>query len=256
MVELFQVLGGIAGLSGVALGVLFLLYRDFVRTIIREKMFRALTPAQATALFGAVIVLAFTIAILGLFVTLADGEGAQRFMVMAGILLAFLLAVLLVAVRVVTGGRRSPTDDGTTVERALTQVARHVARAEPDRAERILEGAGVDREAEEFWYWKARIALARGHVPVALGYTDEALQLDARNPHAVALKIKLLLLGDEVGDRERAAALASASEGFGAELDVWLRRLRAEGMFEPGVRTNTELDDRCPLPARHGLETA
>ncbi|MET7606550.1 hypothetical protein ABZS96_29440 [Streptomyces avermitilis] len=43
MVELFQVLAGIAGFGGVALGVLYLLYRDFVRDIIRTRMFRTLS---------------------------------------------------------------------------------------------------------------------------------------------------------------------------------------------------------------------
>ncbi|MFD5628674.1 hypothetical protein [Streptomyces sp. NPDC127072] len=253
MVELFQVLGGIAGFGGIALGVLYLLYRDFVRDIIRNRMFRTLTSAQATALFGAVIVLAFSVAILGIFATLAESEGIQQFLVLVGMLLLFLLAVVFIAARVATGPRARPRrngDGGTRVERSLTTVRRHVALNEPDQAERALEASGADRETEEFWYWKARIALTRSNFPVASGYVEEALKLDARNPHGLALKITLLLLANEPARRDRAARLAEENTGLSAELDAWLRRLRAEGMFDGGVRTRSELEARCPLPTR------
>lgn len=254
MLELFQILGGIAGFGGVALGVLYLLYRDFVRNIIQHKMFRALTAGQATGLFGAVIVFAFAIAILGIFATLADGGGAQQFMILVGIVLVFLLAALLLVGRLLTGGRRKGPETGAAEERSLAKVARLIAGNEPDQAERALEAAGTDRESEEFWYWKARIALARSNPAVAARYVDEALKIDPRNPHGIALKIRILLVGQNPADRDEALRLAGASEGISSELDVWLRRLRAEGMFDVRVRTNTELDERCPLPARHGRQ--
>lgn len=252
MLELFQVLGGIAGFGGVALGVLYLLYRDFVRDIIRNKMFRALTATQATALFGAVIVLTFTVAILGIFATLAESKSVQQFVVLVGMLLVFLLAVLFIAARVATGSsRRAPRAAGTTgVERSLTTVRRHVERDEPEPAERALEASRLDRESEEFWYWKARIALARGNRQGAARYADEALGLDARSPHALALKIMLLLLGNDPAQRDRAVRLAGESTGLSAELDTWLRRLRAENMFDGGMRTRTGFEARCPLPTR------
>lgn len=257
MLELFQVLGGIAGFGGLALGVLFLIYRDLIRSIIQNKMFRTLTAGQATGLFGAVIVFTFTIAILGIFATLADGQGAQQFMILVGILLVFLLAALALGGRLLTGGRRGGPQAGAAAEeKSLAKVARLVAGNEPDQAERALEAAGTDRESEEFWYWKARIALARSNPAVAAGYVDEALKIEPRNPHTIALKIRILLVGRAPADRDRAVQLAAASEGISSELDVWLRRLRAEGMFEIRVRTNTELDERCPLPARHGQATA
>jgi len=252
MLELFQVLGGIAGFGGVALGVLYLLYRDFVRDIIRTRMFRTLTSAQATALFGAVIVLAFAVAILGIFATVAESKGIQQFVVLVGMLLLFLLAVLFIGARVATGARsrKQPSPGATGVERSLTTVRRHVAANEPDQAERALEASDADREAEEFWYWKARIALARSNIQVASGYVEEALKLDARNPHSLALKIMLLLLGNDSAQRDRATRLAGDSTGLSTELDAWLRRLRAEGMFDVGMRTRTELESRCPLPTR------
>ncbi|MEU5806601.1 hypothetical protein [Streptomyces sp. NPDC047718] len=251
----FQLLGAMAGLGGVALGVLFVVYRDFVRSLIRQKMFRTLTPAQATGLFGAVITFTFAIAILGIFATLAEGAGAKRFMVLVGVLLAFLLLALLLTGRFVNPGRRGP-DAGAAEERTLARVARLVAAGEPAQAERALEAPGTDRSSEEFWYWKARIALAGGNTAVAAGYVEEALKLEPRNPHALALKIRILLVGQDPADLGRAVRLAEAGQGLSEELDVWLRRLRAEGMFEVGVRTNTALDERCPLPAREGGRAA
>ncbi|MEV7612955.1 hypothetical protein [Streptomyces sp. NPDC089799] len=243
----FQILGAIAGFGGVALGVLFMIYRDFIRNLIRTKMFRTLTPAQATGLFGAVITFTFAIAVLGIFATLADGAGALNFMVMVGTVLLFLLAVLVVAVRFMSPALRGPVE-----ERTFPRVARLVSAGEPAQAERALEAPGTDRESEEFWYWMARIALVRGNTAVASGYVEEALRREPRNPHGIALKIRILLVSQDPADLGRAVQLSEASEGLDGELDVWLGRLRAEGMFEVGVRTNTHLDERCPLPARHG----
>ncbi|MEU7382746.1 hypothetical protein AB0A91_22665 [Streptomyces sp. NPDC042207] len=247
MVELFQVLGGIAGFGGVALGVLYLLYRDLVRDIIRRRMFRTLTSAQATALFGAVVVLAFVVAILGIFATLAESRGVRQFLVLVGMLLLFLLAVLFIAVRVVTGPARTRAGGA---ERRLAAVRRHVESGKPDQAERALEASRPDRESSGFWYWKARIALVRSNLDVAYGYVEEALRLDARDPYSIALKIELLLLAGDSERRDRAARLSVESTGLSGELDAWLRRLRAEGMFGGGVRTRTELEARCPLPTR------
>ncbi|MFF9123870.1 tetratricopeptide repeat protein [Streptomyces sp. NPDC014889] len=248
MVELFQVLGGIAGFGGVALGVLYLLYRDLVRDIIRRRMFRTLTSAQATALFGAVVVLAFVVAILGIFATLAESKGIRQFLVLVGMLLLFLLAVLFIAVRVVTGPAARAGAGGA--ERRLTAVRRHVESGEADQAERALEASRPDRESPGFWYWKARIALVRSNLDVAYGYVEEALRLDGRDPYSIALKIELLLLAGDSERRDRAARLSVESTGLSGELDTWLRRLRAEGMFGGGVRTRTELEARCPLPTR------
>ncbi|MFB7327848.1 MULTISPECIES: tetratricopeptide repeat protein [unclassified Streptomyces] len=249
MVELFQVLGGIAGFGGVALGVLYLLYRDLVRDIIRRRMFRTLTSAQATALFGAVVVLAFAVAILGIFATLAESTGVRQFLVLVGMLLLFLLAVLFLAVRVVTGPTARAKADGGA-ERRLTTVRRHIESGEADQAERALEASRPDRESSVFWYWKARIALVRSNLDVAYGYVEEALKLDGRDPYGIALKIELLLLTGDPDRRDRAARLSVESTGLSGELDAWLRQLRAEGMFDGGVRTRTEFEARCPLPTR------
>ncbi|MGW5201466.1 tetratricopeptide repeat protein [Streptomyces spiralis] len=251
MVELFQVLGGIAGFGGVALGVLYLLYRDLVRDIIRRRMFRTLTSGQATALFGAVVVLAFAVAILGIFATLAESKSVRQFVVLVGMLLLFLLAVLLITVRTVTGQAARAKDGGRSpAERSLAAVRRHVEGGEPDQAERALDASRLARDSSVFWYWKARIALTRDNLDVASGYVEEALKLDGRDPYGIALKIELLLLANDPDRRDRAARLAEESTGLSGELDAWLRQLRAEGMFGGGVRTRTGLEGRCPLPAR------
>ncbi|MFI7383612.1 tetratricopeptide repeat protein [Streptomyces sp. NPDC049813] len=249
MLELFQVLGGIAGFGGIALGVLYLLYRDLMRDIIRNRMFRSLTPAQATALFGAVVVLAFVVAVLGVFATLAESKGVVQFLVLVAMLLLFLLAVLLVGARVAMGRPpASATGRGGGVDRSLTTVRRHVEREEPDEAERALEVSRTDRDAAEFWYWKARIALVRSNVDVASGYVDEALKLEPRDPFGIALKTELLLLANDPARAVEAERLAASATGLSAGLDAWLRRLRAEGMFGDGLRTRTQLETRCPLP--------
>ncbi|MET7378609.1 tetratricopeptide repeat protein [Streptomyces sp. NPDC005526] len=251
MVEVFQVLGGIAGFGGVALGVLYLLYRDLVRDIIRRRMFRTLTAAQATALFGTVVVLAFAVAILGIFATLAESKGVRQFVVLVGMLLLFLLAVLLIAVRTVTGPSARARGAGRNgAERSLAAVRRHVESDEPDQAERALEASGSARDSSAFWYWKGRIALTRGNLDVAAGYVEEALKLDGRDPYSIALKIELLLLANDPDRRDRAARLSVESTGLSGELDAWLRQLRAEGMFGGGVRTRTQFEARCPLPTR------
>ncbi|MFD4501651.1 hypothetical protein [Streptomyces sp. NPDC058457] len=251
MVEFFQVLGGIAGFGGIALGVLYLLYRDLVRDIIRNRMFRTLSSGQASALFGTVVVLAFVVAVLGVYATLAESRGVLQFLVLVGMLLLFLLAALLIVVRVATGPR-APRPGGTETgtERSTATVRRHVEADEPDAAERALETSRLDRESEEFWYWKARIALARGNLAVASGYVEEALKLDRTNPYSLALKIMLLLLGNDTAGRDRASRLAEESTGLSPDLDAWLRRLRAENMFDDGMRTRTQLQARCPLPTR------
>ncbi|MFF9407507.1 hypothetical protein ACF1B0_18560 [Streptomyces anandii] len=249
MVELFQVLGGIAGFGGVALGVLYLLYRDLVRDIIRRRMFRTLTSAQATVLFGAVVVLAFAVAILGIFATLAESRGVQQFLVLVGMILFFLLAVAFIAVRALTGpAARAGSGGRPDGERSLAAVRRHVESGEPEQAERALEGARPARDSTAYWYWKARIALARPNLDVASGYVEEALKLDARDPYVIALKIELLLLANGRVQRDQAARLSEDSTGLNGELDAWLRQLRAEGMFGEGLRTRTRLESLCPLP--------
>lgn len=112
----------------------------------------------------------------------------------------------------------------------------------------LSASAGVLQNGALLWYWKARVALARGKPEVAAHYIDEALDREPRDEPSVALKIKVLLLSPEPDDRVKARTLATDSRGIGTRLDAWLTRLQAEGMFEPGPRTVTELDTKCPYP--------
>ncbi|WUH98910.1 hypothetical protein OHR68_36270 [Spirillospora sp. NBC_00431] len=112
----------------------------------------------------------------------------------------------------------------------------------------LSASASVLRDGALLWYWKARVALARDRTDVAGRYIDKALGRDPRDEPSIALKIKVLLLSPEPDDRARARTLASGSRGIGDRLDTWLTCLQAEGMFEPGPRTATELDTKCPFP--------
>jgi hypothetical protein len=115
-----------------------------------------------------------------------------------------------------------------------------------DRAlARLTEG---QRSSAQFWYWRSSVALARRNIDVASAYVDEALRRDARHVHSIMLRIKLLLISTRPGDRDRAQALAARSHGITDALDTWLRCLTAEHLFDPGVRSITELDTRCRAP--------
>jgi hypothetical protein len=60
--SVLQTVGGVAGLGGLALGVLLLIYRD----VIRKNIFSSLTKEQSYGLMRLIIVLTFAIAVLGL----------------------------------------------------------------------------------------------------------------------------------------------------------------------------------------------
>jgi hypothetical protein len=99
-----------------------------------------------------------------------------------------------------------------------------------------------------FWYLRSRVALARENLVVTAAYLREALRLDCRHTPSIAAKIHLLLLGNEPADRRAAFELAERSRSISNELDVWLKCLSAERMFDTGIRTATDLATRCPFP--------
>lgn len=251
MADVLRVVGTVAGIGGLALGVLLLVYRDFIRDFIRQRAFRTMSSGQATILLGATIVLTFAIAVLGVFAGFAAGAGAVSFIVLVALLLLFVVAVLVIVTRRGglgggSGGGPPHPDDRDAFER----VVRMIDTGRPDEADRILSQVAPTRQGTaNFWYWKARVAFARDNLDVASVYTDEALKRDAVHPHGTALKIELLLLSTKRGDRKRARELADRSYGITEPLDVWLKCLTAEGMFTPGLRVRSELDTKCPFPA-------
>jgi tetratricopeptide (TPR) repeat protein len=248
--DLIQVLGTIAGIGGVSLGILLLVYRDFLRDFIQTKAFRTLSSTQATMLMGSTIILTFSIAIVGVFAGFVAGAGAISFIALVGVLLLFILAVLLITTR--RGAQGSIRDELPVApeKEVFFRVYRLIETNNLDEADRELaRSLGVQRNSAEFWYWKSRVAFARQNIDVAFAYIDEALKRDARHMHSIALKIKLMLLSTKRGERARALELAEQSCGISDALDVWLKCLIAEGMFALGVRSNTELDAKCPFPA-------
>jgi hypothetical protein len=62
--ELFTTLGGIAGIGGVALGIVFLLFRD----VIARSIFPKLTQAQGYKLLGLLTVAVWSIGVIGVLV--------------------------------------------------------------------------------------------------------------------------------------------------------------------------------------------
>jgi hypothetical protein len=69
--ELLKVVGQIAGIGGLALGVFLLLFRE----IIRKKIFPMLPPAQAYRLLQMIIVAVWSVAILGIAAWVYVGQG-------------------------------------------------------------------------------------------------------------------------------------------------------------------------------------
>jgi tetratricopeptide (TPR) repeat protein len=117
-----------------------------------------------------------------------------------------------------------------------------------NRAEEKFDQANrLEPESPEPWYWKAKVALAKGNSAVALKYINKALDMDAHHWHSLVLKIKLLLLS---GGKEKLEAekIAKQSRGIADDLDVWLNCLEQEKMFTNLVITISELDRRCPPP--------
>ncbi|MEV6302845.1 serine protease [Actinoplanes sp. NPDC051861] len=117
-------------------------------------------------------------------------------------------------------------------------------------ADRMLHRVARDgRQNAAYWYWKARVALAGGNLAVALAYTEQALGFDSANAPAVAIKVTILLLQNTPAARDQARRLEKDGRRLDPALDEWLDCLGTCGMFDGGVRTPTDLDARCPLPA-------
>jgi hypothetical protein len=96
-----------------------------------------------------------------------------------------------------------------------------------------------------YWYWKARLAAARGNRGVALAYINEALQKEPRHEHSLALKMKLLILcGDQI---TTAREIAGSSYGISVRLDNWLRCIARQGLLDQGPWSDYDLDTRCPF---------
>ena len=60
--ELFKILGQIAGIGGIAFGTLLIIFRE----IVRKKIFPNLTKEQGYKLFRLIIILVFMVAIAGI----------------------------------------------------------------------------------------------------------------------------------------------------------------------------------------------
>jgi hypothetical protein len=134
--------------------------------------------------------------------------------------------------------------DGTVI-----RAARLIDAGELDEAERLLGSAThADLGVPAHWYLLARIAVARRNLGVAREYLNEALLLRPDDVPSISLLIKVLLLDNGGSARAEAKHLAESGHGLDARLDAWTECLALNRMFDPGIRSGTELDMLCPVP--------
>ena len=96
------------------------------------------------------------------------------------------------------------------------------------------------------WELRSRIALAQHNTDVARQYLYRSLERDPRHLVTIVALIRVLLVSNGETERDEARRLADRSHGFDGTLDTWLDCLAAHGVFEPGIRSAAELDERCP----------
>jgi hypothetical protein len=247
MADVLRIVGTIAGIGGISLGIVLLIFRDFIRDFIQSKVFKTLSSAQATILMGSVIVFTFSIAIVGIYAGFVKDTGPTPFILLVVILLLFILFVLYIVTKQMNLNDK-PLDE--KLEQSIfSKVHNLLANAKVDEAETLLTNAiKSQNNSAEFWYWKSRIAFARGNKRVASAYIDEALLLEKQYAPSLALKIKLLILSGSKNDRAKAKELAEKSIGISAKLDIWLNCLKAENMFSVGPKSNHEIDGKCSFP--------
>ncbi|MBN1886844.1 MAG: hypothetical protein JW850_02600 [Thermoflexales bacterium] len=245
MAEVLRIVGTIAGIGGISLGIVLIIYRDFVRDFIQSRVFKTLSSGQATLLMGAVVVFTFSIAIIGIFTGFVKDSGSVSFILLVVVLLVFILSVLYLTTKRINNEPSQPAEAGI-----FFRVHNLVEHSDFEKAEKELTmAANAQRNSADFWYWRSKIAFAKENSPVASAYVEEALKRDPRHIHSLVLKIKLLLLSGKKGDWAKAKDLAEKSYGLSDSMDVWLASLKAENMLSPGPKTNHELDTKCPPPA-------
>lgn len=249
MAEILRIVGTIAGIGGISLGIVLLIFKDFIRDFIQARVFKTLSSGQATILMGATIIFTFSIAIIGIFAGFIQDGGPIFFILLVSILLVFILSVLFTVTRQMNLSDGQPEIREPSV---FFKVYNHLENSKFEDAEKELAKVIYLQDGSaEFWYWKSRIAFALRNERVASAYVKEALKREPRHVHSLALQIKLLLLSGSRNDRTIAKELAENSKGISHNLDVWLNCLKAEGMFSQGPRSNHELDKECAFPAHN-----
>ena len=72
--ELLKVVGQVAGIGGLALGVFLLLFRE----VIRKKIFPMLPPAEAYRLLRLIIVAVWSVAVVGIAAWFFSAQGSAK----------------------------------------------------------------------------------------------------------------------------------------------------------------------------------
>lgn len=114
--------------------------------------------------------------------------------------------------------------------------------------EKFIEARNIYPTSPDPSYWRARVAIAQNNYEGAIGYLDQAILLDPKHYHSLALKIgsMLFISGDELN---AASELATQSYGIISEdLDSWIDCLKQQESFSKGI-TPSEMALFCPFPA-------
>ena len=237
---IFKAVGAVAGIGGIALAVLLLVYRD----LIQAKVFPTLEPAHAALVIGALVVCTFFVAVFGIYGWLVNA--ANKFIAQKAwlfiLLLTIMLGAVLAGIYMTTGGfaaaARTPLGLGYDA----------FLRGDYDQADRYFEAAQTrNPRSAEPWYWKARTALARGQPTAAKAFAREALERQPDHEAARALHIATFLF---VGGMEMAEAeeLARSGRERWSRHSGWITCLTEKRIFDLSFVTPSELNDLCPVP--------
>jgi hypothetical protein len=134
-------------------------------------------------------------------------------------------------------------------DRQVSHIKQLVKRGDFEAAEQEIRSMARTKPAgAEPWHLRSIIALAHRNPAVAREYLYRALQQDSRHVPSITALIRVLLVLNGEAERDEARHLADAGRGIDASLDGWLECLAANGMFDPGIRSDTEVDECCPFP--------
>ncbi len=202
--------------------------------------------------------------------TASDGYGRNspytkhllRLMPTPNLPIELLFKKVRVAVKRETGGRQSPWYEASIEgDFSFVRTRQNITPSNPTNNP-LFEGyqflkAGEWRKAErqfnqaarknprsvEPWYWKAELALARGHKQVSINYLNQVLKQKKTHIHSLALKMKVLLL---LGGRNIKKAKQLGSRIYkhhpSQALKNWVICLKQVSGF---IITATDIETQC-----------
>ena len=239
MAKVFKAVGTVAGISGIALAVLWSIYGE----VINDQLLSKVPPSISGVLIASIITFTFLIAIVALFVGFFKPNQIKPiwFIILIFILLLFIICVI--ALFKIFPNRMQ------TEESLALKGYRLLELGDIDEAERTFdEYFKKNKNIAVSLYWKARISLKRGNKNIALQYLGTALKNDPNHIDSIILKIKLLLL---IGGKNDEAKLFAMSKKHIDEINPWIKCLANDHFFSKDINTETELESKCSAPNYH-----